>query len=197
MQQLLTTLIDCLFPPSKATGLIRQTDFNLLYKPGRFNEVVYLTNYRHPAVTAAITENKFNHCPYAAKVLGELLGNWTAENQQIIFVPIPLSSQRARERGYNQVVRILNHCPKTITSMPTVLRRSRHTQPQTTLSKEARLRNMTNAFEIQQLPDWSTISEVVLVDDVSTTGATLAAAKAALAPQLPPHIQLTCLAIAH
>jgi ComF family protein len=105
------------------------------------------------------------------------------------LVPVPLGTKRLRERGYNQSA----HLARALAARwnrPVVelLIRVRDTATQTALTPEARLANVAGAFEMRKsevgtrngsafrLPR----SALILVDDVLTTGATLAEAARAL-----------------
>jgi ComF family protein len=96
----------------------------------------------------------------------------------VSLIPVPLGARRLRSRGYNQSERIaaaLGAC-LDLGVRTDLLRRSRETPTQTALTPEARHANVAGAFEAESLNGL----QVVLVDDVFTTGATLAAAGAAL-----------------
>jgi ComF family protein len=87
-----------------------------------------------------------------------------------IVVPVPLHPSRRRSRGFNQALDLARHLgPPTVR----VLTRTRATPSQTGLPAAQRHRNMRDAFA----PAWRAPSlagtTVVLVDDVSTTGATI------------------------
>lgn len=92
-------------------------------------------------------------------------------------VPIPLHRGRQRQRGYNQAALIAKAVARRL-DLPLaggLLRRSRATPPQAALPAADRATNLRDAFEARP-----TIGEVLLIDDVTTTGATFEAAARAL-----------------
>jgi len=97
----------------------------------------------------------------------------------MLLVPVPLHASRARERGFNQIALVLQSLPPEFRDgtrarlAPEVLVRSRATKQQTKLPRSERLSNVAGAFEV---PDagFVTHTHVFLIDDVATTGATLA-----------------------
>ena len=91
-------------------------------------------------------------------------------------VPIPLHRSRQRQRGFNQAAEIARHLG---VPMLDALRRTRRTASQTDLPASRRHANVRGAFALA--PHASVADAiVVLVDDVSTTGATLNACAAVL-----------------
>jgi ComF family protein len=86
-------------------------------------------------------------------------------------VPVPLHAIRRHQRGFNQAEEIARHLPLP---MLRALRRRRWTATQTDLPEAQRHRNVRDAFAVTWRGRRSlTSAVVVLVDDVSTTGATL------------------------
>lgn len=93
-----------------------------------------------------------------------------------VVVPLPLSAQRLSERGYNQSL-LLARSLVSRGVRSNLLRRVLHTPPQSSMTREQRLKSLRGAFEV----DPSHVADLrgrraVLVDDVMTTGATLRAA---------------------
>ncbi len=91
-----------------------------------------------------------------------------------LIIPVPLHASRLREREYNQSSLLAYRLSKHfhIPLAHNTLVRTRHTTPQTSLSRRERLKNLRKAFAVtspQAIKDKSTL----LVDDVYTTGTTV------------------------
>jgi len=92
-------------------------------------------------------------------------------------VPIPLHRARYLERGYNQSEWIAQGCAESlgVSLVPGLLRRTRATVSQTTLTKEERYTNVAGVFEVRH----DTLvkgKRILVIDDTLTTGSTLKAA---------------------
>lgn len=98
---------------------------------------------------------------------------------RLFLVPVPLGRARLRRRGYNQAERLAGALGRRIGApvRQDLLARQRETPTQTALTPEARRANVSGAFSAGA---GAKGSRCVLVDDVFTTGATLAAAAEAL-----------------
>ena len=105
-----------------------------------------------------------------------------------VLLPMPLSAERLRERGFNQSLELARHLAPGKTDARLLLR-TRHTAPQPALSRTDRLRNVKGAFALEPLRAHSVRDKrVVLVDDVMTSGASLFGAAAVLRHAGAAHI---------
>ena len=101
-----------------------------------------------------------------------------AKGQSILVIPVPLSRKRARARGYNQAKAIAeNFCDyddeKVFELKNNIVIKKVDTEPQARISnRNSRLKNVRGAFEIIK-PDIVKGRIVIVIDDVTTTGATM------------------------
>ncbi|BBD78990.1 ComF family protein [Aerosticca soli] len=95
------------------------------------------------------------------------------------IVPVPLSRRRLRGRGYNQALELARVLGRQlgVSCRPDLLRRNRDTAAQTGLDAAGRRRNVRDAFSARAVRG---VGHVAVLDDVFTTGATLAACTRAL-----------------
>lgn len=104
-----------------------------------------------------------------AERYGDLIDRW--EIREII--PVPLHASRKRKRGYNQAEVIARElsCHTGIPCRTDVLFRIRKTKPQKMLDDKQRADNLKGAFAVSA--GWKACGNVLLIDDIYTTGATL------------------------
>jgi ComF family protein len=115
--------------------------------------------------------------PLAALVVEQCAREVPPATDAVLAVPLPRA--RERERGFNQAALLAEHLGATlgIHTRPRWLVRTRATPPQSELSADARRANVRDAFTAT--PDVAG-HDVVVIDDVLTTGSTVAACATAL-----------------
>ena len=150
--------------------------------------ITTLMNYRERAVVDLIQSLKYDGSAHAARLASAVLADYLREEissahtfsvRKIFLVPVPLHKHRANERGFNQIELVLKALPQEFHNgvlsymEANILERTRATKPQTHLPRSERLSNVAGAFAVadeQAIAD----AHVFLLDDVTTTGATLA-----------------------
>ena len=127
---------------------------------------------------------KYEHVTPAAHVLGKLLAEvirglaGKVKTERILVVPVPLYKRKRRQRGFNQSELIARVALKSLGSRQFVmktglLQRLRPTESQIGLTRHQRRENIRGAFGVPE-PEEIAGQEVLLVDDVFTTGTTVA-----------------------
>lgn len=152
-----------------------------------------------PAARDAVHALKYQGLPRIAADLASAMATLDLPAREAAWlVPVPLGARRLRERGYNQSERLARALSRRW-NRPVVelLVRTRDTATQTALTPEARLANVAGAFQLRigdcglridgrsgqsgiRNPKSAMDRPLILVDDVFTTGATLAEAARAL-----------------
>lgn len=127
----------------------------------------------------ALFAMKYKNQPKIGEIFGQQYGNMLCHTSIASaidgIVPIPLHPKRLRTRGYNQSVLFAKGLAESL-NLPlyvSCVERVRNTPSQTKKTKEARIINLQNAFAVTQ-PDLIADKHLLLVDDILTTGATLA-----------------------
>ncbi len=95
-----------------------------------------------------------------------------ADPKKLVVCPVPMHRLRRWHRGYNQADLIARAAAKSLglTCAP-ILKRVKHTPPQTAIAPSRRHDNVRHSFDIEKVDLAG--HDVILIDDVKTTGATL------------------------
>ena len=143
--------------------------------PPTFDYALAAARYRGP-LREAMHAFKFRGKRTLARALGDLVLEECAEAlppDAVALVPVPLTLERQRERGYNQAQLLAEQIGAAL-HLPVRrrwLRRVRSTLPQTDLTATERRTNVRGAFTAAPAVAGR---HLVIVDDVFTTGATVA-----------------------
>ncbi len=90
------------------------------------------------------------------------------------IIPVPVSKERLKQRGYNQAEEIAKHL-SNISKIPynrDILIRTKHTKPQSGFSPAQRLSNIQGAFQVTR-PLPAQDQNILIIDDIYTTGSTI------------------------
>lgn len=146
------------------------------------DQVILRGSYDCLSLQGVITKLKYNFWSGVYETLPEVLDpvGRQLRTDDTVIVPVPLHSRRRRERGFNQSDLIASALAKnTSLTIGHLLQRTRYTTPQATLTEAQRKTNIIDAFAVA--PGVAKVPKSgILVDDVVTTGSTIAACASVL-----------------
>jgi competence protein ComFC len=137
-------------------------------------EVRYCFDYTSE-ISSIIAEMKYGDKPGLAAVLGGYLGVALGDRvgPETGIVPVPVHASKRRERGYNQSRLLAEHLAQSSgLGLCDILVKTRATVSQTDLARDRRLSNPSGSIAVRHHGRVG-FEEVLLVDDVVTTGSTL------------------------
>ena len=138
-------------------------------------------NYQDLVLKKALWMLKYQGVKQLAKPLAEIVKEriWKKlETENWLVVPVPLSKNKLRHRGYNQAEMIAGELSGNVRA--DILFKKFHTKSQVEVkNKEERLANIIGSFEVRN-PETIRGKKIILIDDVLTTGATMREAKKVL-----------------
>ncbi|MCK4314155.1 MAG: ComF family protein [Anaerolineae bacterium] len=140
----------------------------MVYSEGTLREAIHWLKYR-------------GRTALAGPLGGLMVAYWMQHPMPAdVVVPVPLHTARLRERGYNQAALLAHEMARRVGLVvdEQALVRWRITAPQVKLDARRREENVRDAFRCSG--DALTGKQVLLIDDVCTTGSTLEACAVAL-----------------
>lgn len=215
IKQIKNFILDILFPRSKMDkkiDLITAKDLfdRCLKTTHEKKNVVTIFSYDNNLIRQTIWSLKFRRNKKLAKVFAQILYDEILEklSEEMLFfnfkkpilVPIPISKKRLRERGFNQVeliakeMSLLDMNNSFIFKKDILLKHQDTPHQSRAKNKKERLENIKNSFSIKNKKEIKD-KNIILLDDITTTGATLNEAKKILRRNGAKKI--ICLTIAH
>lgn len=199
MRRLFNFLLDLLLPQKPlARELLAMSATEFAERASRSEHragknIISLFDYRAPLVKEAVRQLKYRGNKKIAGLLAALLYDellsFLEEYAQItsftepLLIPIPLSPARERQRGYNQCELVTDELARldgnrNFASSKTALVKIKDTPSQTkTESRKEREKNLNNCFAAgKEAAD----RNIILIDDVTTTGVTIEEARRTL-----------------
>ena len=202
-QKWTVAILDFLFPQSQkekelnsltTEGFIVRAERKIDNSDLESEQIFPIFDYKDELVRTAVWALKYHKNNHVAKILGEImqdeilatvsdLATWSNFTEPIL-IPIPISKERLRERGYNQcellAKNILANSDGFLTLDEKVLRKIKDTGSQTSRkNKKERIENLKGCFAVGH-PEKIKNKNIILLDDVVTTGSTLREARKAL-----------------
>ncbi len=159
-----------------------------VYAIGRFDDRI------RPLVHALKYEGVIPVAEFFGRLLAHTITSSAEHFKADIIIPIPLHPSRQRKRGFNQSTLIAQSLGRNldVEVAESIIRRVRRTKDQTGLKRKARIENMRGAFRLNSSVDIRG-KHIILVDDVTTSGATSLEAAREIKQGKPADI---CLAVA-
>ncbi len=196
---IINTILDILFPESciscRKGGLLLCSNCVQKIRPAERENPEWIYSrydYRDPIIKKAIWLMKYRHkrtlADFFASTLYDMLLEEMSERYTFrdwvspIVIPIPLAQKRLRERGFNQSALIARKLVKLDTTQSLSYTERILIKPKDTIhqahikNRQKRLENIEGSFSVIH-PEKIKGRTVILIDDVTTTGATLSEAR--------------------
>jgi len=147
------------------------------------------TSYQEP-ITSLILAKRWSSVSASLQLAACIWDSGCLAGRHVdCLVPVPLHWTRQAVRGFNQAEEIAQELGKRLgVSVAPLLHRSKRTRHQTALSHSERPKNVHNAFSAHCCLSAYAGKDIMLVDDVMTTGATLREAARVLFAARPASI---------
>ncbi len=184
--------LDFLFPPEclgcgnedvwvcdACRSSIRNEVKRLSIQPKPFAHVWVLADYHQSLVAKAVRRLKFGYSRDVLRDLQPFFKDALADVKlptNTVLVPVPLHRRRLNTRGFNQAELFAEQIAAIIgVRIIPLLKRTRHTPPQTKMNGEERRKNLKGAFTVDEKIAAVIAQDIplIIVDDVATTMTTL------------------------
>ncbi len=189
LKTLYTTVIDALFPLSPAEQVLstysQEQAYETLPRAPQvpISDATAVFTYKDERVAKLVWSIKYKKSPHAVELGGYALYQTLLKmNLSVgsVIIPIPITSKRRRERGYNQCELLVEEIRRLDTSKQFIIRndlliRTQHASRQTLKGRVDRLESAKGIFAVDETTETGQFrdSTIVIIDDVITTGSTM------------------------
>jgi competence protein ComFC len=183
------TLLDIILPQNQSDARsinLSESDIAELPRSNQISNVKNINSifsYRDDRVRSLIWRMKYRGDQKIARIFGRIMAEHifsvieesTLEkgNCQYALVPIPVSKKRRRERGFNQcelIAKTIAREHPDIFRVANVLVKGGGEEHQARMrTKAERMKNVRGTFSVESIPNMP----IIIIDDVTTTGATI------------------------
>jgi len=195
-----TGLVNLLFPKKEDVKELEKMEIAEIYKeipPAKdiSTNLKAVFSYKYPFCKTAIWEIKYKANKIIARKFASILYETILEEmsdimlfnggQKLILVPIPVGKKSLKEKGFNQSILLIQKIfeidrGKNFAVDLNILEKTRETEHQVRVKNRLkRLENLTGCFHVKNL-SYVKGRSFIVIDDVITTGATMAEAERAL-----------------
>lgn len=179
------------------SNIVERLLWDHLITTERGNSLLYYSKENFHSIYYAF---KYHQCPDVAVFFGKLMAKDLTDTSFFegidVMLPVPLSPQKMRQRGYNQSERLAEGV-RQVTGIPVDTQsvvRNTHTSTQTqVISIYEREENVKEIFSVIH-PECLTGKHLLLIDDVLTTGSTIRSLAHAILKNVP-EIKLSVLTL--
>ena len=168
--------------------------------PRSFSHGMALFNYNEisaPSLAMVKYHDRREYLDFYAEAAYRRYAKTIARLSPDLIIPVPVHKSRLKKRGFNQAEELARRLsgPLGIPVNTSILKRTRKTAPQKSLDSGGRLKNLEQAFTASVLP--SGMKNIILVDDIYTTGSTIEACTRALRKAGAEHVYFVTIFIGH
>lgn len=162
----------------------KNSDFRLCFNCSKefyLDGIIFASKFKNPILNLLIKEFKYKGFKSIARILAYLIKSQLQkidfDVKRKILIPVPLDKYKLKERGFNQNILIADILKKQlkIKIADLIIKKVPNIAQAKLANKSLRLQNVKNVFKIRNDKNLLNIKtkEVLLLDDVCTTGSTL------------------------
>lgn len=213
--QIKQNIVDFIFPPNIYELELRTIDCESVFDKlpicniSEFPFIKSIFLYKNPLVRELIWQIKYKKNKQAIDIAGyvfykkilELYDINIIKNEGVLLIPIPISNERRKERGFNQCELIIDSIKRYDIENYfrfdyKLLKRISNIDKQTFKNRKERIENARNIFAINNTDNtYNKNINIILIDDVSTTGSTFDVAREIF--KTNSYENVYCLSLAH